>query len=377
MFKWYKNADICYVFLPDVYAVDNSNPSLEEGPFFSTPSGYSIRTREFQSSVWFSRAWTLQELLAPTYVAFLSSDFSSIWCRHDPGPMSLVSKRTTIPEEYLRWQVRREVREASVAERMRWASRREATREEDQAYSLLGLFGVNMPLLYGEGNRAFMRLQSEIIRTSNDESIFAWKFERPILKTGLLAHSIHCFSSAENIVRTNRIARLHYEQTNMGLRLTVPVSEKFLKFHLFERGHATVLMPLNCTADGEECPALELVVSRMSGVQATRELNSTLGLLYGRKTHGDLIPCVDQEHTRNERSMSGSRLSRLTTPCENAYPRKTYTTTGIGERQVDVSIYFPEVIELDARGPESLDPAALSEEWGLRTIFAERDKVWM
>jgi hypothetical protein len=63
---------------------------------------------------------------------------------------------------------------ACVAQRMSWAARRETTRVEDMAYSLMGLFEVNMPMLYGEGNKAFERLQLEIIKNSNDQSIFAW-----------------------------------------------------------------------------------------------------------------------------------------------------------------------------------------------------------
>lgn len=63
----------------------------------------------------------------------------------------------------------------TVARRMSWASGRETTRIEDQAYCLMGIFGVNMPLLYGEGGAAFLRLQQEIIKSSSDHSIFAWE----------------------------------------------------------------------------------------------------------------------------------------------------------------------------------------------------------
>ena len=65
-------------------------------------------------------------------------------------------------------------RSACVAVRMSWASKRETSRVEDVAYSLLGLFNVNMPLLYGEGRKAFYRLQLEIVKNSDNESIFAW-----------------------------------------------------------------------------------------------------------------------------------------------------------------------------------------------------------
>lgn len=62
----------------------------------------------------------------------------------------------------------------SVAQRMSWAANREATRAEDLSYSLLGLFRINMPMQYGEGEEAFIRLQKEILKNSNDQTLFAW-----------------------------------------------------------------------------------------------------------------------------------------------------------------------------------------------------------
>ena len=88
---------------------------------------------------------------------------------------------------------------ASVAQKLSWASERETTRIEDEAYSLLGLFDVNMPLLYGEGPKAFRRLQHEIIRSSDDHSIFAWTGPG----TGVLAASPSDFRTSGNIVPLN------------------------------------------------------------------------------------------------------------------------------------------------------------------------------
>lgn len=134
---------------------------------------------------------------------------------------------------------------------MRWACLREATREEDIAYSLLGIFGVNMPLLYGEGRRvAFSRLQSEILRTSFDESIFAWEFGPPIARTGLLAPDIRCFAQKRDILNIRPVPRRHYEETNRGLRLTIPISAETLASELMKKGTAKVLIPLNCAQRG-------------------------------------------------------------------------------------------------------------------------------
>lgn len=150
MYRWYQNAKICYVYLRDV-------------PRNST----NLR---ISSSRWFTRAWTLQELLAPTNTVFYSDEWVTIGTRTDLK--SIISKVTGIEEEYL---THRELQKASIAKRMSWAANREATRSEDIAYSLLGIFNIYMPLLYSEGQRkAFVRLQEEIMKTSSDHTILAW-----------------------------------------------------------------------------------------------------------------------------------------------------------------------------------------------------------
>lgn len=129
--------------------------------------------KAFRKAKWWSRGWTLQELLAPSSVIF----FSSTWCeigtksslRHE------VANTTGIkPEHY------EDPRKASVAAKMSWASRRSTTRTEDIAYCLLGLFDINIPLLYGEGEKAFLRLQREIKNNVADDTIFAWKHLEPM-----------------------------------------------------------------------------------------------------------------------------------------------------------------------------------------------------
>ncbi|KAK5125276.1 hypothetical protein LTR85_000952 [Meristemomyces frigidus] len=153
----------------------------------------------FRASRWFKRGWTLQELLAPSSVLFYckdGDDCTYIGTRENLSAQ--ISDATGIGEEYLkdytpeqtvadhlkneaRQQTIRRIQSASVARRMSWAAEREkTTRPEDTAYSLLGIFGVNMPLLYGEGKaRAFTRLQLAIIAQSDDDSIFAWDVRFP------------------------------------------------------------------------------------------------------------------------------------------------------------------------------------------------------
>ncbi|OTA69980.1 HET-domain-containing protein, partial [Hypoxylon sp. EC38] len=151
MFKWYQNSGMCCVYLSDV------DDDLE--------------TRYFQleNSKWFTRGWTLQELLAPREIQFFSKTWKPLGSRSE-----LVNELSSITKIPLRYLLGGDLSEASVAQRMSWASSRVTTREEDIAYCLLGIFDVNMPLLYGEGSKAFIRLQEEIIKQIKDHSILAW-----------------------------------------------------------------------------------------------------------------------------------------------------------------------------------------------------------
>jgi hypothetical protein len=138
-----------------------------------------------------------------------------------------ISEVTSIPIEVLKTG---DVRDISVATRMSWASRRQTTREEDRAYSLMGLFDVNMPMVYGEGKRAFARLQEEIMKISNDHSLFAWKATKDDVREwtgqGLLA------DSPSDFVHSHKIKRFRppsgsgaYQMTNLGLCMKLPLVE--------------------------------------------------------------------------------------------------------------------------------------------------------
>lgn len=133
---------------------------------------------------------------------------------------------------------------ACVAKRMVWASHREATREEDLAYSLLRLFDVNMPLLYGEGKTAFRRLQTEFFQSSTDESIFAWKLSNTVEPRGLFAPNAAAFTS--DLYTQSYFARQHYEITNKRVRLTLSVAQSELVRALTSDWCAKILVPLNC-----------------------------------------------------------------------------------------------------------------------------------
>jgi hypothetical protein len=221
MFRWYQQSKICYVYLSDF--VD----SEVEPAFFN----------EFAKCRWFTRGWTLQELLAPSAVKFFNMKWTFIGSRSD---LSIaLSKTTRIGEEIIEGHL--PISSASVACRMSWAATRTTTRIEDMAYSLLGIFEINMPLLYGEGHRAFLRLQEEIIKESQDQSIFAWQ---PLDKTknyygGVLAKHPRFFRESGNIV-PHRAQGDPFSMTNKGIRIQLPIIDQHDPLHRFDSGIAVL-----------------------------------------------------------------------------------------------------------------------------------------
>jgi hypothetical protein len=134
--------------------------------------------------------------------------------------MADISAITGIPQSILSPQPRNE--DISVAQIMSWAARRRTTRIEDAAYSLLGLFGVNMPMIYGEGEHAFIRLQEEILKVSDDRSIFSWTGAGD--ERGPLAASPAEFYKCGYIGRCTTNPSTEYAMTNKGLRITLPIA---------------------------------------------------------------------------------------------------------------------------------------------------------
>ena len=178
MYRWYESAKVCYAYLHDV-----------PGPWFPN-RGDDERYPNFRGwPEWFSRGWTLQELIAPSNVQFLNKNWRSIGNKRMLA--STLRNITGIPERILKYGLRGN--RPCVAQIMSWAVHRTTTRVEDRAYSLMGLLDVNMPMLYGEGKKAFHRLQLEIIRASNDQSIFAW--DRNGRTGSILADHPSCFRS--------------------------------------------------------------------------------------------------------------------------------------------------------------------------------------
>jgi hypothetical protein len=199
MFGYYARSSICFAYLVDLQ------------PGMSEDSMHACR--------WFTRGWTLQELIAPRVLSVYDRCWNFVGSRD--SLIDVMSATTRIPAPALSQPWLRGT--FSIAERMSWASRRCTTREEDMAYCLLGIFDINMSLIYGEGPRAFQRLQEEILKRDNDMTIFLWKpepelgtFEPAIQGMSLLASSPAMFSESAGI--TPLVIHFpEFSMTNKGL----------------------------------------------------------------------------------------------------------------------------------------------------------------
>lgn len=204
MFEWYKSSNVCYAYFSDVHT--------------ETAHSQGQMHLAIRNSRWFTRGWTLQEFLAPRRLAFFDSEWNFISFKADL--VDLLGSVTGISSGYI--DGTEDIRNASVAQRMSWASKRQTTRKEDIAYSLIGIFDVNMPLLYGEGDKAFLRLHEEIVRQSEDHSYLAWGFQMPLVRDfhGLFARSPAEFAGCADVLHEPRACEEGVTQmTNKGLQI--------------------------------------------------------------------------------------------------------------------------------------------------------------
>ncbi|KAH8787860.1 HET domain-containing protein, partial [Diaporthe sp. PMI_573] len=214
MYSWYRDAHVCFAYLEDV----------------SLPYSDPIFSLQFKRSAWFTRGWTLQELLAPSGVIFFTRDWGHEPIGSKASLAGLIHDITSIP--ILLLVDRNFIPQASVAEKMSWASKRVTTRVEDEAYSLMGLFAVHIPVIYGEGRQAFQRLQEEIMKTTLDHSILAWSdlptnaesylpvlAERP---AQFLESSDYVPMDLSDFDARHGPGEPGYTMTNFGLRIDLP-----------------------------------------------------------------------------------------------------------------------------------------------------------
>ncbi|KAI4269161.1 MAG: hypothetical protein LQ337_007451 [Flavoplaca oasis] len=225
MYKWYQRSEVCFVHLSDFQLSPTELSKGEKESLYNYPPSGPALAQRYSESLWFTRGWTLQELLAPETVIFFDAEWNEIGTRVQLS--WLISDITKIDARFFSRR-QYQLGEASIATKMSFAAHRTTSREEDMAYCLLGLFDITMPLLYGEGAfRAFQRLQVEIIRQSSDESLFAWTSNEPA--SGMLAPSPSCFANSGDIAITNAywelrgMFRRRFAMSNIGLEFPIPV----------------------------------------------------------------------------------------------------------------------------------------------------------
>ncbi len=208
MFRWYKEARVCYTYLFDVE--------------------FDKQADQFKKSKWFTRGWTLQELLAPRELRFFDRDWNRLGTKETM--LSQIEEATSIKRQYLEGNFTG----ACIAEKMSWASGRTTTIRDDMAYSMLGIFGITMDVRYGEEEGAFLRLEEALVEKTQDESIFAWTIppshqgkisEWPAL--GLLAPWPSCFSDSGNLTIESQKKKkrdgVGYSITKTGVKFAIPM----------------------------------------------------------------------------------------------------------------------------------------------------------
>lgn len=248
MYKWYSESSKCHAYLSDVTKLRTESTFRED----------------FCSSRWFTRGWTLQELLAPESLVFYNRDWNKLGSKWE------LQEFATAVTKIDRYHLLLRPTEASVAQKMSWASERQTTRTQDIAYSLVGLFDVNIPLLYGEGMNAFRRLQLEIIQQSDDESIFAWTQQDAFWAdkpgTALFADLPANFKNSQDIVQAKVFPwslRTPYVNTNKGLnfemrRLKSDADDLVTAPQSQRQQYCDYVVPLNCKIEGAKNQAIVL-----------------------------------------------------------------------------------------------------------------------
>ena len=224
MFTWYRLSEVCYALLEDVEVVATTAGT-------EIPEDKKSFEQRFSKARWFTRGWTLQELVAPEHVEFCATDWKTLGTK--ASLCDAITRITGIDKRVL--MDPSILSTLSIAHRFSWAADRQTSRLEDIAYCLMGVFNISMPLLYGEGSKAFIRLQEEIVKNSEDQSIFAWDYSHhdttiydvngnPVLlaNDGIFAEHPIVFKHSKDLVPIPSDTGT-YDITNRGLRIDAPV----------------------------------------------------------------------------------------------------------------------------------------------------------
>ncbi|RYP55894.1 hypothetical protein DL771_012270 [Monosporascus sp. 5C6A] len=224
---------------------------------------------------WFTRGWTLQELIAPPTVEFFDSNWIHFGNRNELG--DLLTSLTRIDKRifettYQERDIMSILSKMTIAKKMSWAQNRQTAKTEDIAYSLLGIFGVNMAMTYGEESKAFIRLQKEILARYNDLSIFAWTANPtrnysivPEFR-GILAHSPAEFANAGSFEPSrNAIANPDFTLTNNGLKISAQLRNIPNSKYLF--------LSLNCYDKSEGQHNIQGITLQLIGFNKYKRTN--------------------------------------------------------------------------------------------------------
>ncbi|KAH8194359.1 hypothetical protein TruAng_011479 [Truncatella angustata] len=270
MYQWYQRSRKCFAFLSDV--------SWEDGPVSKNSS--------FRRSRWFTRGWTLQELLAPTFLEFYDQAWVSLGFRDSQRLTGIIKEITGIGGEILGASFK----DQPAATIFSWASRRKTSRQEDMTYCLLGLLNITMPLLYGEGNRAFARLQEERLKQRHDQTLLAWGlddklsqfYQRRYLIRSLLAPSPEAYIAWNSNIALDAFRGAHFTSTNMGLMM-----ELYVKVLTEDRSLAIAILDLEDDSDQEI--AIPLYIHyREDGLPIARRSYDVTPFRVGRKIPGSM-----------------------------------------------------------------------------------------
>jgi hypothetical protein len=278
MYHYYANSKVCYVYLGDLVSGRSLDTNDDDGGYDSV---------EFRSCRWLKRGWTLQELIAPSDLIFYNQSWSIVGklARFEALDSSLsqrLADATGIDVGLLTGV--KQLEDFSIAQKLSWAALRSTSRIEDESYCLLGILGVNLPLLYGERDRAFFRLQKELLESTDDETLFAWSTQQnsgdPRKFGGFLATSPKAFANAGNIVRARLALPTHspYHWTNRGLRITLNMDTRF-----GSPAVGAAVAVLDCVSYDSPRQPLGILVSILDVADTARIMKSASGESYTNK----------------------------------------------------------------------------------------------
>ena len=303
MFDWYHGSAVCYAFLADY---DYDLPSGGHG---------------FAAARWFTRGWTLQELIAPQVVNF----YDGKWTKF--GTRERLAKRIadiTLIDEFVlsrrdpgerEISVKQALDFCSTSKKMSWASRRITTRTEDIAYCLLGIFDINMPLLYGEGTRAFQRLQEHIAAATHDQTLICWQEDMLRHPVGVFALDPSAFKGSGRFRPVPHIAEIFFmSNTSVGLELDVYLTQCKIEPNRYEsQDHFIAVLSCSDESDDFTCAGLLLHKTeflRNSYARTFLDLPNILGTVLIRPDSGVASLPAGQEFLDENLEFMGRKIGK-------------------------------------------------------------------